>query len=212
MPFLRSGSSHSTLDEGEVPYAVGSDVIELVANVSGEDVPSEWIDKTYLARPTDATHDAAYILMSHYLRSNGRVFIGKTVTQGTTKVLAVRWSKVYECLVTQTLAYHAQVRWENVDAVRTAVARMPVPAPAMATMAEQVFNGIPNDFDWDEVEDEYGIALEAAIRDKAATGTVTQTTPAPEPAMNHDSLMAALEASLAASGFAHPHRRPRDRG
>jgi DNA end-binding protein Ku len=193
------GDSYVTLDPAEIPPAEGSDVIELVANLHERDVPLEWVEKTYLAWPTDTTHDAAYALVSHYLRSNGRVFIGTTVANGTTKAFAVRWSDTYGCAITQLLAYHGQVRWANVDTVKSAVAELPTPDPKMTDMAKTIFNDIPSEFAWNEVQDAYGAALEAAIREKAESGQVTaQPQGAPEPFT--DTLMAALHASLSDQG------------
>jgi hypothetical protein len=59
-------------------------VVDLVANLAAAEVPAEWIEKTYLAWPTDTTHDAAYAFVANYLRSNRRVLIGTTVANNTT--------------------------------------------------------------------------------------------------------------------------------
>lgn len=191
------GEQFIVLEEGEVPEADSSDVVELVANLTADEVPAEWVEKTYLTWPTDVTHDQGYALVSHYLRSNGRVFIGTTVSNGTTKAFALRWSEVYGCVVAQVLAYHAQVRWTNVELVCKGVASIPAPDAAMMTMAEQIFDGIADDFAWDEVEDEYGNALTKVIAEKALSGKVTAAASA-APTIASPDLMAALQASLAA--------------
>lgn len=188
------GEQFVTLDTDDLA-AVSTDEIELVGNIATADLPLEWIDSTYVAWPTDATHDAAYAMLADYLQRNGRAFIGKTVQNKTTKVIALRWSSVYGTVVAHTLAYYEQVRWANVEMVRDGVAEIPAPAAQMAAMADAAFAMVPDSFEWDTVTDEYGAALTAAIAEKAASGHVTPREAAPVSAA--PDLMAALAASLA---------------
>ncbi len=189
------------LDPSEVPTVDGDGTIDLVANIEAADLPSEWIDKTYIAWPSNTTHDTAYALVAGYLRDSGRVLIGTTVANGTTKVLAIRWSVQYGSLVAQLLAYHSQVRWGNVQTCMAGVASIPDPDAAMVTMAAAMLDAIPAEFAWDAVVDEYGEALEAAILEKATNGAVTVA-----PAVKAESvavdLMAALKASQPAADTA----------
>lgn len=189
------GNEFIVLEDEEVPKMQGADVIELVANLAASEVPSEWVEKTFLAWPQDQTQDNGYGLVSHYLRSNGRVFIGTTIANGTTKVFAIRWSDAYGCLVTQLLAFHAQVRWANVETICKHVAALPPPDEKIAAMAEQVFDGLGDDFAWDEVRDEYGEALTKAIEEKALSGAVTVPEHDP-PTIASPDLLAALTASI----------------
>jgi Ku protein len=189
------GDNFVVLDDDEVPKAESSDVIDLVANVADTDVPSEWVDSTYLAWPQDTTQDQGYALVSNYLRSYGRAFIGTTVANGTTKVFALRWSEAYGTTVAQMLAFHAQVRWDNIDILREATEAIPAPDTAMADMAKTLFESAPSTFAWHDVADEYGERLELAVADKAKFGSVTPTAPATAPSPAGD-LMAALAASL----------------
>ncbi len=183
------------LDANEVPKLDGNDVIELVAAVDTAEIPSEWIARTNLAWPQDSTEDEGYALVSHYLRSYGKALIGTTIDHGSTQVVAIRWSDTYGCVIAQTLAYHAQVRWSSVEAVREGTATIPDPSPEMAKMAASLLDGLESSFAWDEVEDEYGLSLTAAITEKAATGGVTPAAAA-APTTAPSDLMAALAASL----------------
>jgi non-homologous end joining protein Ku len=188
------GDKAVSLVAHEVAKLDSDQTIDLVANV--ETVPNEWILSTAIAKPADKTHEDAFALVAHYLRSNGRVFVGRTVANGTTKVLAIRWSEVYGTLVVQLLAYHAQVRWVKADAVRAAVAAIPEPSEQMSGMAEAIFGAIPDTFDFSTVTDEYGKALEAAViakaEGKSLSAAVTKATP------TGATLMETLAASLAA--------------
>ena len=141
-------------------------VIQLQANV--QSVPDEWVEQTYLLWPQDDTHEAAYKLLSTYLMESGRVLVGTTIKSGTTKAFAVRWSELYGQMVAQTLTYHARVRWDEVELVRHAVEQMAEPPAEMQVMASQIFETLPDTFDWEGVKDEYGEALEKAV--KAAAG------------------------------------------
>jgi DNA end-binding protein Ku len=192
------GEGYVVLSEDEVPKADSDGLIDLVANVDAADVPSEWIDTTYLAWPTDTTQDAGYALVSHYLSTYGRAFIGTTVANGTTKVLVIRWSDTYKTVVAQLLNYASQVRQNSLDVLHAGLAAIPAPDEAMAGMASTIFESLADGFAWDEVRDEYGDALSAAILEKGEKGTVTAApVTATAPAAND--LMAALAASLPAS-------------
>lgn len=190
------GDTFVTLEPDEVPGADATDTIEMTANVEAASIPAEWVDKTYLAWPTDETHSDGYALVSDYLRSYGRAFIGTTVVNGTTKAFAIRYSEVYGALVAQVLAFHAQVRWDNVETVRAAVEAIPSPAPEVASLAEQLFSGIPTEFAWESVRDEYGERLSSAIAEKAATGSVAKHGVEVQKPVAADDLLAQLKASI----------------
>lgn len=191
------GDGFVVLSEDEVPKASSTDLIELAANVASADIPAEWIDKTYLAWPTDTTQDAGYALVSHYLHAYDRAFVGTTVANGTTKVLVIRWSATYECVVAQLLNYAAQVRTDNLAVLHDGLAAIPAPDESMADMAATVFESLTDTFEWDSVRDEYGEALAAAVIEKGEKGTVTAAAPTATTAAPAD-LMAALQASIPA--------------
>lgn len=192
------GDGFVTLSEDEVPKASSTDLIELAANVASADIPAEWIDKTYLAWPTDTTQDAGYALVSHYLHHYDRAFVGTTVANGTTKVLVIRWSHTYECVVAQLLNYAAQVRTDNLAILHAGLAAIPAPDESMADMASTVFESLTDTFDWSTVRDEYGEALAAAVVEKGESGTVTAAPSTATTAAPAD-LMAALQASVPAA-------------
>ena len=184
------------LEDDECPKLEGTDTVTLTANLFADELPVEWITGTHLCWPTDKTQDDAYMLVSNYLLSNGRVFIGKVIDHGTTKVLAIRFSEVYGCLVAHTLAYRGQVRWDNVEAIREGLATIAAPDPAMASMAATLFDSIGDDFDWSEVRDEYGERLAAAIREKGERGYIEPTPEAVDTPKAPNDLLEALRASL----------------
>lgn len=189
------GDKMVVLEKDEVPKLDNSETIDLVGRMEADEFPIEMVEKTALAWPADETHSDAYALVSHYLRSNGRVFVGETTSNGTTKMLAVRWSNVYGCLVTHELVIHERVRWANIEKLQAGLAEIAEPAAQMQQLAEQLFDAIPDDFAWDEVRDEYGERLANAIREKAESGAVTVPDRTAAPATGPD-LLAALQASL----------------
>lgn len=184
-----------TLSTDEVAKLETDGTIDLVANVPAADVPSEWILSTAIALPQDKSHGDAYALVSHYLRHHDRVFLGKCVANGTTKVLAIRWSNAYNCLVEQVLAFAAQVRWEKAHDAARKVEALGTPEPQMQEMASAIFGAIPDTFDFASVTDAYGEALTAAIQAKAEGKTLAAAVTAAAPAPKAD-LMAMLAASL----------------
>jgi len=186
-----------TLREDEKPYLEGSDTIDLIANLAADEVPSEWITGTNLAWPRDTANDQGYMLLAATLRETGRVLIGRMVDRGTTKVIAVRWSTVYGSLIVQTLAYSAQVREANVQAIRDGIEKIGEPTDEMVAMAGKLLDAVPDYFDWSEVRDEAGEALAKAIAEKAETGAVAVAAPPKATAPSGaDDLLAQLKASL----------------
>jgi non-homologous end joining protein Ku len=162
--------------------------INLEARV--ERVPSEWILSTALVTPAKG-NGPAFDLVADYLRRTGSVFIGRCITSGTTKVLAISWSAVYGAVIEQVLCFAAQVREDKVQAAAAAVG---TPDPKLVEMADAIFAAVPTTFDYASVTDAYGEALEAAVVAKAG-GKPVPTAAAPVAAKSPDDLMAMLAAS-----------------
>lgn len=185
------------LAKDEVAFDEGDGSVELIARLRPDEVPSEWVQSTSLAWPNETAMDEAYMLLASFLRGTGDVLIGRVADGGTTKVLAIRWSNVYGCVIQQTLAYHAQVRHANVQAIQDGMAKMADPSDEMIALADKLFAAIPDDFAWDEVRDTYGERMAEAIREKAETGAVAATVAkASGPAPGTPDLLATLKASL----------------
>lgn len=184
------------LDEDEKPAELDADgSIELVASIAS--VPPEYVLGTALVWPSETSADEVYALVAQYLAATGRALVGTTVASGTTKVVAVRWSGAFGCVVMHTLVYDEQVRHANITTITEGLAKIADPNPQMAAMAAKLFGTLPETFDFAGVEDEYGTALAAAVEAKAAGQPVAQAQ-GKAPAPKADDLMAALEASLAA--------------
>lgn len=189
------GDSFVVLDKDEKPDEVDGDgSIALTHCV--ESIPPELVTKTAFIWPAEKTSDDAYALLAHYLRGSGRTFIGETVAQGTTKVVAVRWSDPWECVVMHTLVYDAQVRYGNLRLITEGVDTIPLPDPKMASMAGTLFATLPDEFDYSEVQDEYGNLLAEAIEAKAEGLEITREAPSTGADVTND-IMAALTAMAA---------------
>lgn len=181
----------------EKPDEVDSDgSIELTAQI--DEVAPELVTQTALVWPADKGNDVSYALIARHLAESGRALVGTTVMSGTTRVVAVRWSTAWECMVMHTLVYDAQVRHANIAAIVRGTAGIEVD-DRMASMAEALFGTLPTYFDFATVRDEYGERLTAAIDAKVAGTPISKPSAEPE-AERPDDLMAALEASLAAIG------------
>jgi Ku protein len=181
------------LADGEVPKPLGTDNIDLEANVPASEIHAEYVEKTYLIWP-DEGQGEGYALVTAYLRDNDRAFVGTTTDAGTTKAFVIRYSDLTGTLVAQLLNYEANVRWGSVEAVTTFMADVPEPGKDMLGMAGQLFDNLPEAFDWKAVTDDYGTALYDAVSTKAAGGTVKPVAQAP--ALATPDLMAALKASV----------------
>ena len=188
-----AGGGYVVLDEGEVPTPPGTDAIDLIANVDVSEVPSEYVEKSYLIWP-DLGQEDSYAVLTAYMRDKNRAFIGTTTDAGTTKAFAVKYSDVTRTLVAELLSYEANVRWNSVEAVTSFMAEVDEPSDEYVQAAGSIFDGLPNTFDWSSITDTYGEALAEAVASKAATGTVQVTAAAPAP--NGADLMAALKATV----------------
>ncbi len=186
------GEDYIVLTDSDLPASMDTGMVDLVANV--DSVPSEWIESTYLAFPLDLTQEPTYKMLATYLRNTERVLIGTTVHKNTTKAFAVRWSEMYGSCIAQLLAYESRVRWDNVRIASEGIAGIPEVDTQMQQMADTLLDSLPEAFEWGEVEDTYGVALEQAILDKAA-GVAPKAT-APAKGADAPDLMAALQASI----------------
>lgn len=192
------GEGFVELADGEVPRPLNSDVIDLEANVRSSAIPAEQVEKSYLIWPQDATANEGFAVLLAYCRDNDRALVGTTTDNGTTKAFVIRYSDTTGTLVAQLLAYEASVRWAHVETVATYMGAQPEPAAALLDMAANLFDTLPDEFDWSSVTDEYGEALLAAIAEKASTGEVT-VPEAPASTEKPGDLMAALKASMEAA-------------
>lgn len=193
------GGGYVELADGEVPRPLNSDMIDLEANVRSSAIPAEQVEKSYLIWPQDATHNDGFNVLLAYCRDNDRALVGTTTDNGTTKAFCIRYSDTTGTLVAQLLHYEASVRWANVEAVSDYMGALPEPEAALMDMAAQLFDGLPDEFDWSSVTDEYGEALLAAIAEKASTGTVTVSQPVAGDMTAPGGLLAALKASVEAA-------------
>lgn len=170
--------------------------VALSARVPERDIPAEFFTASYIVFPKTARDADGYALLARMLVESETALVGEMVDRGTSKVLVLRWSSRYACLVAHTLNYEANVRAEVVDTVREKVKGVPVPDELLA-MAEQLFSALPSDFDWSATRDSAGDRLEAALREKAESGAVTVLPDTPSQAEAPADLMAALKASMA---------------
>lgn len=185
------GDEFVVVDTADIK-AESDSTIKLVANICVSDLPWELVESTNLAFPDGDAAEGAYAMMADYLHRNARVFIGTTVSNGTTKVFALRWSVFYGAVVAHQVSYHERVRWASVEAVQSGVEAIPAVEKAMADMADAAFAAVATDFDWESVHDTYGAALAALVE----TGTADAPAAAEKQA---DDLMAALAASVKAA-------------
>ena len=189
-----AGGGYVVLADGEVPAPPGTDELALISNVDVSEVPSEYVEKSYLLWPDQGQHDSYAVLLA-YMRDKSRAFIGTTTDAGTTKAFAVKYSDVTKTLVAELLSYEANVRWNQVEAVTSFMAEVDEPTDEYVAAAGSIFDGLPNTFDWSSITDTYGEALADAVATKAATGAVPAAAATAAPAGTPD-LMAALKATV----------------
>lgn len=182
------------LDDGEVPKPRNSGQIDLTANLAASSVSASMIEKSYLIWPEPGAEEGFGVLLA-YCRDNDRALVGTTTDGGTTKGFVVRYDDELGCLVAQLLAYEACVRRDHAQKIVDFMGDQPEASAANLSMAEQLFDALPEVFDWSEVEDDYGKALERTLAAKAA-GQTLEAEVEDDRVEKADSLMAALKASV----------------
>jgi DNA end-binding protein Ku len=171
--------------------------LELTTAVDTGSIDPLYFEKSYLLWPGDGG-DQGYDLLAHALAESGKALLGTTVMNKATRAVVIRFSPATGCLVLHACTYDERLAWTDVAMVRHAHEAREVPNEQLTAMASQLIDTLEAEsFDFVEVTDEYGLALDEAI-ELAASGKKQKARPKAEPVAPAGDLMAALEASVAA--------------
>ena len=168
--------------------------LELQAYVDPGDVDLLYFEKTYVMWPAKS-QEPSYDVLASVLETSGRYLVGTTVLDKSTKVMLLRYAS--GTIWGHVLTYDANVRWNTHALVVGANAERPAADPNLVTLAEQVFEGLDDTFDFAGVEDEYDQRLRAAIAAKAAGQPIPDAPTIETPPVSD--LLDALKASVAAA-------------
>lgn len=195
------GDGFVVLSDGEAQALKGerSGRVELVAFVDALD--SVRIDKTHVVWP-EKGHEAAYDVLCTALETSGGALVGISVFEST-RVVCLRHA--YGCLIADVCRYDARVRLGHAEAVADARDERPEPEAELIDLAQQMLSGLPSEFDFAEVVDDYDERLRAAV-EAAAGGKPLPVVEQPVVTPASD-LMEALKATVAAA--AEPKRKSR---
>ena len=167
--------------------------LELKAYVVPADVDLLYFEKSYVMWPAKS-QEPSYDVLATVLENSGRYLVGTTVLDKSTKVMLLRFAQ--GCIFGHVLTYDANVRWNTHRLVVGAAGERPAADTALVNLAEQVFEGLDDTFDFGSVEDEYDLRLRAAIAARAKDEPIP-TQPTTDVAPMTD-LLEALKASVAA--------------
>lgn len=169
--------------------------IELEALVDPAGIDPLYFEKAYALWP-DEGQELALDQMAAALRVSGKAAIGTTVLSGSTRAIVVRWSAQARCLIAHVCTYDERIAWNDVEAIVSGQSQRggveDAQAAATAKLLEQTLG---TEFAFDEVEDDYGVELEAAV-EAAAKGVerpVKAAAPQMAPVLD---LTAALQAAV----------------
>lgn len=168
--------------------------LELKAFVDPATVDPLYLEKAYLVFP-DKGNEAGYDLLCAVLEVTGKALVGTTVIRKSTKAIMLRYAQ--GCLLAHACTYDKNVTWGDQRLVAMGHAERPTPAKDMVEMALTLFSGLPGEFDFSAVEDEYDARLRAAIEGLAQGKKVER--PVEEAQLPTGDLMEALKASVAAA-------------
>lgn len=175
--------------------------LELEAFVPAEAVDPVMFDASYFVLPDQAPKP--YALLAKAMAGSGKVAIGRFVMRQKEYLAAIRSDG--EHLMLSTLVFPDELvsarsieEFDQLDDVEVSKKEL--------TMAQALVDALSDDFQPDQYVDEYRVAVERLISEKAAGLAPTVIESAPETATVID-LAAALEASLKAATAAkdrHP--------
>ena len=181
-------------DEDLAPLAPAkSKQIDLETFVPADEVDPVLFDSSYVLVPDGVAKP--YALLASALAGTGRVGVGRFVMRQKEYLAAVRSDG--EHLMLSTLVFADEVvatssieGFETLDDVEIADREL--------AMAKSLVDAMSDDFDHEQYRDEYRLAVQHLIEEKAAGQQPTYAAPA-EPAAKVIDLAAALEASLRAA-------------
>lgn len=180
--------------------------LELKAYVDPMDVDLLYFEKSYVMWPAKG-QEPSYDVLASVLENSGRYLVGTTVLDKSTKVMLLRFAQ--GCIFGHVLTYDANVRWNTHGLVVGAAGERPAADEALVNLAEQVFEGLDDTFDFGAVEDEYDQRLRAAIAARAKDEPIP-IQPTTEP-IAATSLLDALKASVEAAKGSKPKAKPKPR-
>ncbi|CAN5165741.1 Ku protein [soil metagenome] len=202
VPYADIAKGYET-DDGQMVILDDEDFADLPASSSREIsvekfVPSEqiepmWLEKSYYLEP-DKAAAKPYALLREALKEADRVAVVTVSlrTRMTTAVLRVR----DDVIVMQTMMWPDEIRkaeFSGLDAADLDV------KPQELKMAQMLVETLAGDYDPDDFEDDYRIALESLVKAKLEGGEVAQVDqPKPSGGEVVD-LLAALQKSVAAA-------------
>lgn len=166
--------------------------IDILHFVNLDEVDPIYFGKTYYIEPQERS-DKAYGLLYQAMNDSGKVAIAKVTLRNKESLATVR---IYQhVLALELMFYPDEIR--SADRLR-GQREAPEPREAEVQMARQLIESLSVPFQPEQYEDTYREALLARIQEKAGEdkGIVTPDRPAGNEV---ESLLAALEASLAAA-------------
>lgn len=200
------GDGHVVLDPEDVKSLESErdSRLELKAFAEPDLIDPLYIEKSFLVWP-EKGQEAGYDLLCGVLVESGKVLVGTTVIRKSTKVLVLRYGQ--GCLIAHQCTYDSNVTWHDHALVVTGRAERPDPPAELLAMGLEAFSALPDEFNLQEVSDEYDERLRAAIEAAAAGRPVTRAPAAPDTPIVD--LMEALKASVAAAGESASEAKPK---
>lgn len=186
-----------TVEEDELARfsATQEKTIEILEFVDLADIDPVYFEKTYWVEPQERA-ERPYALLLRAMEKSGRGAIGRFVLSTKEHLVLVR--AMDGALVIETLYYPEDIRIGEQREIQERVAAIDVKAEELA-IADQLIDSLTNEFDATKYRNETRRALVEFLEAKADGQTPVIPEDLGEPAPVVD-LMAALKASLAASG------------
>jgi DNA end-binding protein Ku len=206
VPYSEIAKSYST-DDGREAVITSEDlaelplpskrIIDVLAFVDADSIDPLRLSSPYYVGVQPKAAAKPYVLLRDALTESGQIAVTK-VTLQTRESLAVL--RVHgDLLILQTLLWPDEIREPDFAAP---TAEAPVRAQELK-MARSLMDTLSEDFDLDELHDDYALALQELIDSKLGNRPVTAGQPAPSDGGKVLDLMGALQSSVKAAQEAH---------
>ena len=206
VPYSEIAKSYST-DDGREAVITSEDlaelplpskrIIDVLAFVDADSIDPLRLSSPYYVGVQPKAAAKPYVLLRDALAESGQIAVTKVTLQTRESLAVLRVQG--DLLILQTLLWPDEIREPDFAAP---TAEAPV-RPQELKMARSLMDALSEDFDLDELHDDYAVALQELIDSKLGNRPVTAGQPAPSGGGKVLDLMGALQSSVKAAKDTH---------
>jgi DNA end-binding protein Ku len=151
-------------------------IVRLKQSCPASEIDAAYFEKPYLLWPTPGVpNEQAFRALLTAMRQTGKALIGQVVVSKTDRMLVIRWSEEFSCLVAHVCNYAANVKQKDVSLVAAGEQAWADPGDEYVAQAVSLLDSLAGDFDPSAIENTYATKLADALHATIGGGSVTVT-------------------------------------